>query len=211
MAQDIVAIDAVLNLAPVVPVFDFGHSGSHRGRRWPGARCRRPAGAGSDVAHGARAGLHPRARSAGGGGGRRGHDPRWRQANAAADVGARFLVSQGPRRNSSPTPKLWRSAPCPASRPPPARPWPCSNAATRGSSFSRRESVGGVGHLRSLASPLPMLRSLSDRGHRARQSAKPTLALPNVTCVGGSWVAPADAIKARNWSQVEILAREASS
>jgi 2-dehydro-3-deoxyphosphogluconate aldolase/(4S)-4-hydroxy-2-oxoglutarate aldolase len=37
------------------------------------------------------------------------------------------------------------------------------------------------------------------------------LALPNVICVGGSWVMPNDAIKARDWKRIEGLAREASA
>jgi 2-dehydro-3-deoxyphosphogluconate aldolase/(4S)-4-hydroxy-2-oxoglutarate aldolase len=35
------------------------------------------------------------------------------------------------------------------------------------------------------------------------------LALPNVVCVGGSWLTPAAAIAAADWALVENLAREA--
>jgi 2-dehydro-3-deoxyphosphogluconate aldolase/(4S)-4-hydroxy-2-oxoglutarate aldolase len=34
--------------------------------------------------------------------------------------------------------------------------------------------------------------------------------LPNVVAVGGSWVAPADAIASGDWGRIEELAREAS-
>ena len=36
------------------------------------------------------------------------------------------------------------------------------------------------------------------------------LALPNVACVGGSWIVPTDAIAAGDWARIETLAREAS-
>jgi len=35
------------------------------------------------------------------------------------------------------------------------------------------------------------------------------LALPNVVCVGGSWVVPADALNQGDWARIEQLAREA--
>ena len=36
------------------------------------------------------------------------------------------------------------------------------------------------------------------------------LQLPNVLTVGGSWMLPADAIRARDWPRIETLAREAA-
>ena len=38
---------------------------------------------------------------------------------------------------------------------------------------------------------------------------KDYLSLPNVICVGGSWVAPDDLVKAKDWAAIEVLAREA--
>jgi hypothetical protein len=35
-------------------------------------------------------------------------------------------------------------------------------------------------------------------------------ALPNVACVGGSWITPKDAVDAGDWGQIETLAREAA-
>ncbi|MGR3708128.1 MAG: keto-deoxy-phosphogluconate aldolase, partial [Alterinioella nitratireducens] len=37
------------------------------------------------------------------------------------------------------------------------------------------------------------------------------LSLPNVVCAGGSWVAPADAVTAGDWTRIETLAREAAA
>ncbi len=74
--------------------------------------------------------------------------------------------------------------------------------------FFPAESVGGAGHLKSLASPLPKIRFCPTGGIDLAKA--PTyLASPNVTCVGGSWIAPADAIKAGDWDRIERLAREA--
>ena len=44
---------------------------------------------------------------------------------------------------------------------------------------------------------------------RALHTAHEYLALNNVPCVGGSWVAPAAAVQAGDWGRVEALAREA--
>jgi 2-dehydro-3-deoxyphosphogluconate aldolase/(4S)-4-hydroxy-2-oxoglutarate aldolase len=43
-----------------------------------------------------------------------------------------------------------------------------------------------------------------------RENAPDFLALPNVLCVGGSWVAPAAAVKAKDWPAIEALARDAA-
>lgn len=76
--------------------------------------------------------------------------------------------------------------------------------------FFPAESVGGAGHLKSLASPLPKIRFCPTGGIDLAKA--PTyLASPNVTCVGGSWIAPSDAIKAGDWDRIERLAREAAA
>jgi 2-dehydro-3-deoxyphosphogluconate aldolase/(4S)-4-hydroxy-2-oxoglutarate aldolase len=42
------------------------------------------------------------------------------------------------------------------------------------------------------------------------QNASEFLSLPNVACVGGSWLVPADALAQGDWARIEKLAREAS-
>ena len=69
--------------------------------------------------------------------------------------------------------------------------------------------AGGIGYLKSLASPLPAIRFCPTGGIDASNAAD-YLALPNVVCVGGSWVAPADAVANRDWGRIETLARAAS-
>jgi 2-dehydro-3-deoxyphosphogluconate aldolase/(4S)-4-hydroxy-2-oxoglutarate aldolase len=43
------------------------------------------------------------------------------------------------------------------------------------------------------------------------EAAPDYLALPNVACVGGSWVAPRDAVAASDWSRIERLASQAAA
>jgi 2-dehydro-3-deoxyphosphogluconate aldolase / (4S)-4-hydroxy-2-oxoglutarate aldolase len=68
------------------------------------------------------------------------------------------------------------------------------------------EAVGGVELLRSLASPLPAARFCPTGGIDAA-NAKSYLALPNVICVGGSWLVPRDALRDRDWGRITELAR----
>ena len=69
--------------------------------------------------------------------------------------------------------------------------------------------AGGIPYLKSLASPLPQVRFCPTGGIDAA-NAKDYLALPNVLCVGGSWVAPAKAVREGKWDEVERLAKEAA-
>jgi 2-dehydro-3-deoxyphosphogluconate aldolase/(4S)-4-hydroxy-2-oxoglutarate aldolase len=43
------------------------------------------------------------------------------------------------------------------------------------------------------------------------QNAGDFLALPNVACVGGSWLTPAEAMAAGDWDRITALAREAAN
>lgn len=43
------------------------------------------------------------------------------------------------------------------------------------------------------------------------QNAPEFLALPNVVCVGGSWLVPADAMAAGDWARITQLAQDAAS
>ncbi|MEU5916736.1 bifunctional 4-hydroxy-2-oxoglutarate aldolase/2-dehydro-3-deoxy-phosphogluconate aldolase [Streptomyces sp. NPDC047141] len=76
--------------------------------------------------------------------------------------------------------------------------------------FFPAEAAGGVPYLRSLAGPLPRAR-FCPTGGIAPASAPAYLALPNVGCVGGSWMLPQEALAARDWARVEALAREAAA
>jgi 2-dehydro-3-deoxyphosphogluconate aldolase/(4S)-4-hydroxy-2-oxoglutarate aldolase len=75
--------------------------------------------------------------------------------------------------------------------------------------FFPAQAAGGTAYLRSLAGPLPQAR-FCPTGGIGVESAPEYLALPNVGCVGGSWMLPADAVAARDWGRVEELARAAA-
>ncbi|KUO16253.1 bifunctional 4-hydroxy-2-oxoglutarate aldolase/2-dehydro-3-deoxy-phosphogluconate aldolase [Streptomyces dysideae] len=74
--------------------------------------------------------------------------------------------------------------------------------------FFPAQAAGGTAYLKSLAGPLPQAR-FCPTGGIGPDNAPEYLALPNVGCVGGSWMIPADAVAARDWGRVERLARAA--
>lgn len=76
--------------------------------------------------------------------------------------------------------------------------------------FFPAEQAGGAAFLKALASPIADVKFCPTGGVTAK-NAKDYLSLPNVLCVGGSWVAPDDLVEAGDWDAIEALAREAST
>jgi 2-dehydro-3-deoxyphosphogluconate aldolase/(4S)-4-hydroxy-2-oxoglutarate aldolase len=76
--------------------------------------------------------------------------------------------------------------------------------------FFPAEALGGVKVLKAYASPLSDI-TFCPTGGIDMAKAKDYLALPNVICVGGSWIMPQDAIDSGDWKRIEGLAREASA
>lgn len=76
--------------------------------------------------------------------------------------------------------------------------------------FFPARAAGGTAYLKSLAGPLPQAR-FCPTGGIGLADAPEYLALPNVGCVGGTWIVPADAVAAGDWGRVETLAREAAA
>ncbi len=129
--------------------------------------------------------------------------------SAALAAGARFLVSPGA------TPHLAAAA---AASPVPFLP----GAATASEAMALREfgfrqlkffpaeAAGGAKALAALAAPLADLQFCPTGGIDLGKA--PTyLALPNVVCVGGSWMLPKAALAAGDFAAVERLAREAAA
>ena len=75
--------------------------------------------------------------------------------------------------------------------------------------FFPAEQLGGAAALKALGGPLPAALFCPTGGIGPEAVAK-YLALPNVACVGGSWVTPADKMKANDWAGIEALARQAA-
>jgi 2-dehydro-3-deoxyphosphogluconate aldolase/(4S)-4-hydroxy-2-oxoglutarate aldolase len=71
-------------------------------------------------------------------------------------------------------------------------------------------AVGGAALLRALAAPLPQARFCPTGGINAANEPD-FLSQPNVVCVGGAWVAPAEAIRDGDWDRITALAREAAA
>jgi 2-dehydro-3-deoxyphosphogluconate aldolase/(4S)-4-hydroxy-2-oxoglutarate aldolase len=69
--------------------------------------------------------------------------------------------------------------------------------------------AGGAKLLGAWASPLPQIR-FCPTGGIALTTAPDFLCLPNVLCVGGSWLTPSDKLKNGAWAEIEQLAREAA-
>jgi 2-dehydro-3-deoxyphosphogluconate aldolase/(4S)-4-hydroxy-2-oxoglutarate aldolase len=75
--------------------------------------------------------------------------------------------------------------------------------------FFPAEQAGGAAFLKALAAPIADVRFCPTGGVSAA-NASTYLGLPNVICVGGSWVAPDEVVEKEDWSRIEELAREAS-
>ena len=75
--------------------------------------------------------------------------------------------------------------------------------------FFPAEQAGGAAYLKSIGSPLPQV-SFCPTGGISLKIAPDYLALKNILCVGGSWVAPKDAMARGDWAAITKLAAEAS-
>ncbi len=130
------------------------------------------------------------------------------QIDEAAAAGARFLVSPGA------SPDLARAA---AASPVPFLPG-CATASEamalrdlgfRALKLFPAEAVGGAKLLASLAAPLPDLH-FCPTGGIDLSKAPDYLKLPNVACIGGSWMLPKEALARGDYAVVEGLARNAA-
>ena len=75
--------------------------------------------------------------------------------------------------------------------------------------FFPAEAAGGAPYLKSVSSPIPMARFCPTGGISTANAAQ-YLGLPNVGCVGGSWITPADALASQDWARVTQLALSAA-
>ena len=69
------------------------------------------------------------------------------------------------------------------------------------------EAAGGIPLLKAWTSPFGQV-SFCPTGGISQATAANYLALPNVRCVGGSWLTPGDAMRAGDWARISQLARE---
>ena len=131
-----------------------------------------------------------------------------KQFDSAARAGARFIVSPG---GSSQVFAAARDSEVPL-LPGAITPGEIMEALEEGLEFLKffpAEQAGGAAFLKSLASPFSGVRFCPTGGIGAG-NARDYLSLPNVVCVGGSWVAPDNLVRNGDWKTIEELAREAS-
>lgn len=131
-----------------------------------------------------------------------------RQWDAAVKAGARFIVSPGS------APSLLEAA---GDSDVPLLPGAVTASEVmalrdRGYSvlkFFPAEQAGGAAYLNALSSPLSGI-SFCPTGGVTLKNANDYLSLPNVVCVGGSWVAPKAMVAAGDWEGITRLASEAA-
>jgi len=132
-----------------------------------------------------------------------------RQWEQAARAGAKFMVSPGL------TPALIEAS---ADLPAPLLPGVATaselmtalDAGFNCFKFFPAQQAGGIGMLKAFHSPFPDAQ-FCPTGGITPALAPDYLQLPNVACVGGSWLAPADLVKAGEWEQIRSLAEGAAS
>jgi len=74
--------------------------------------------------------------------------------------------------------------------------------------FFPAEAAGGVKMLKAMAGPFPQI-TFCPTGGITPANYRDYLALKNVACIGGSWVAPQTAMDQEDWPRISALAREA--
>uniref|UniRef100_A0A9E7ZZ46 2-dehydro-3-deoxy-phosphogluconate aldolase n=1 Tax=Bosea sp. NBC_00436 TaxID=2969620 RepID=A0A9E7ZZ46_9HYPH len=129
------------------------------------------------------------------------------QAQQVKDAGAQAVVSPG---FSESVDEALRKAGLPW-LPGVATASDCMRAVAAGrttAKFFPAEQAGGPPALKALSGPFPQM-TFCPTGGVGLKNLGDYLALPQVICVGGSWLVPADAIAAGDWKRIETLAREA--
>lgn len=132
-----------------------------------------------------------------------------RQYEEAAKAGSRFIVSPGTTKairdaaNGSDVPLL------------PAAITPSEIMVMREEGYTYlkffpAEQAGGAAYLKALSSPLAGT-LFCPTGGISLANARDYLSLPNVVCVGGSWVAPKELVANGDWAGITKLAAEAAS
>ena len=125
---------------------------------------------------------------------------------AALSAGAQFLVTPGL------TPKLTTALQASG-----APAWPgvatlseamaAAEAGFTALKLFPAEAAGGVNTLKAFAGPVADLKFCPTGGVSLANMAE-YLKLPNVACVGGSWLTPEKLVHARAWAEIEQIARQ---
>ncbi|NOQ94196.1 MAG: bifunctional 4-hydroxy-2-oxoglutarate aldolase/2-dehydro-3-deoxy-phosphogluconate aldolase [Methylophaga sp.] len=74
--------------------------------------------------------------------------------------------------------------------------------------FFPAEAAGGIPMLKSIGAPIPQI-TFCPTGGISQKNVKDYYNLPNVACVGGSWMCAANLVDAENWDEITRLSAEA--
>jgi 2-dehydro-3-deoxyphosphogluconate aldolase/(4S)-4-hydroxy-2-oxoglutarate aldolase len=74
--------------------------------------------------------------------------------------------------------------------------------------FFPAEAAGGIPMLKSIGAPIPQI-TFCPTGGVSQKNVKAYYDLPNVACVGGSWMCAANLVDAENWDEITRLSAEA--
>ena len=131
------------------------------------------------------------------------------QLHAAAEAGASFAVSPG-LTDALATAALAQAVPLLPGIATVSEAMAARERGLRHLKFFPAEAAGGAKFLSSLASVIPDL-AFCPTGGIGPANAGSYLALPNVACVGGSWMIPKDKILAGDWAGITALAAAAAA
>ncbi len=131
------------------------------------------------------------------------------QLHAAAEAGASFAVSPG-LTDALASAALAQSVPLLPGIATASEAMAARERGLRHLKFFPAEAAGGAKFLSSLASVIPDL-AFCPTGGIGPANAGSYLALPNVACVGGSWMIPRDMVQAGHWAGITALAAAASA
>ncbi len=131
------------------------------------------------------------------------------QLKQAVDAGAQFVITPGA------TPSLLKAAMAGTT---PLIPGVASisevmtgmSLGYKNFKFFPAEASGGVNALKAFSGPLADIR-FCPTGGITPSSYRDYLALKNVDCIGGSWIAPTDAMEQGDWARITALCKEAIS
>lgn len=131
------------------------------------------------------------------------------QFDQAVEAGSKFIVSPGTTRElldaaaQSPVPLLPGAATA-------SEAMALREQGYKVLKFFPAEQAGGAAYLKALSSPLAGT-LFCPTGGISLANAKDYLSLPNVVCVGGSWVAPKELVMREDWTGITKLAAEAAT
>jgi 2-dehydro-3-deoxyphosphogluconate aldolase / (4S)-4-hydroxy-2-oxoglutarate aldolase len=129
--------------------------------------------------------------------------------NLAANAGAAFAISPGATRELLEAGAGFRIPYLPAVATA-SELMTALNAGYRHFKLFPANVAGGIAALKGFHGPFPEAR-FCPTGGVTLQTAPGYLELPNVVCVGGSWLTPANLLAAGDWARIEHLAREAAA